>query len=266
MGSEDSTAPPTRMKFLILICLFQIILSAPSQDMDPQDNDTLEEFQEFFHEPEITDSEEKEKRAEALEENEELIKEQNEEYLAGNKTWYDKVNEFSDLPEDEFIKKKTGLVNPSGRKFATGLVHPTGPERVDEESERFFAAFRQGMKYNRQNIPASYSSVALGNVSPVKDQKDCGSCAAYATLALIETCFKRKTGVFSDFSEQQFVDCGYNRDTMNACDGAAPHAYAQWSEGKDFSTEGARSHAPFTGSLTHFAHPPVGQLKFMNMC
>ena len=28
----------------------------------------------------------------------------------------------------------------------------------------------------------------------------------------------------------------------------------------------ARSLAPFTGSLTHFAHSLVGQLKFLNMC
>ena len=27
-----------------------------------------------------------------------------------------------------------------------------------------------------------------------------------------------------------------------------------------------RSLAPFTGSLTHFAHSLVGQLKFLNMC
>ena len=49
-------------------------------------------------------------------------------------------------------------------------------------------------------------------------------------MALVETCFKRVTGVFGDYSEQQFVDCGYGQNGANGCDGAAPHAYVKWSK------------------------------------
>lgn len=40
-------------------------------------------------------------------------------------------------------------------------------------------------------------------------QKQCGSCVAFSNMALVETCFKKVTGVFGDYAEQQFVDCGY---------------------------------------------------------
>ena len=61
-------------------------------------------------------------------------------------------------------------------------------------------------------------------------QKQCGSCVAFSNMALVETCFKRVTGVFGDYSEQQFVDCGYGQNGANGCDGAAPHAYVKWSK------------------------------------
>ena len=81
---------------------------------------------------------------------------------------------------------------------------------MDEASERYFAAFRADMATARAGVPSSYSSVALGHVSPVKNQKQCGeqtesvfylsalpgSCVAFSNMALIETCFKRKTGAF----------------------------------------------------------------------
>lgn len=55
-----------------------------------------------------------------------------------------------------------------------------------------------------------------------------GSCVAFANMAAIETCFHKITGVFGDYSEQQMVDCGYDGDTANGCNGASPHAYIKW--------------------------------------
>ena len=51
---------------------------------------------------------------------------------------------------------------------------------------------------------------------------------AFANMAAIETCFHKITGVFGDYSEQQMVDCGYDGDTANGCNGASPHAYIKW--------------------------------------
>ena len=92
----------------------------------------------------------------------------------------------------------------------------------DERSERYFDKFR----FSRASVPSSYSSVDYGNVSPVKSQGQCGSCCAFATLAVVETCFKKLTGVFGDYSEQELLDCG--GQYANGCDGAGIYSYPQY--------------------------------------
>merc|ERR1711872_460958 len=61
----------------------------------------------------------------------------------------------------------------------------------------------------------------------------CGSCVAFATMNTVETCFKKLTGVFGDYAEQQFVDCAYGQNGANGCNGAYPHAYAKWAGDRD---------------------------------
>ena len=112
-----------------LISLLHLVsameIPAPNADeIDPLENIGEEEFEEDFGLPPVTDLEEKARREEALKENEELIKEENELYSEGNRTWFDGVNEFADLPADEFEAQKTGEVEPAG--FARGLIEPTG--------------------------------------------------------------------------------------------------------------------------------------------
>jgi hypothetical protein len=72
------------------------------------------------------------------------------------------------------------------------------------------------------------SSLNAGLVSPVKNQYDCGSCVAFASMAAVETCFKKRTGVFGDYAEQEFVDCAYGQYGANGCGGAPPNAYLTW--------------------------------------
>ena len=85
----------------VTLAFFFVFASALAAKIDLDGNDNLneEEFEDYFHLPEVTDLEEKLKREEALVKNENLIKETNEEYLNGEITWWDDVNEFSDLPE-----------------------------------------------------------------------------------------------------------------------------------------------------------------------
>ena len=188
------------------------------QDLDGEDNLDEDAFEEEFELPAVTDSNEKSKRVFTLEKAEESIKEQNELFLNEDSEWFSKLNEFSDLPEDEFIEEKTGLEN--GTIYARGLLTPeTIP--VDEESERFF----QEIDLSRNDIPSSYSSLDEELVSEVKNQLQCGSCVAFSTVAAIETCFKKLTGVFGDYSEQQLVDCGFGQFGGNGCDGALLSSY-----------------------------------------
>ena len=125
----------TKMKFLpaFLACLVSLALSAPSVDidLDPEDNDTLEQFEKKFHQPESTDPVEKAKREEALKKNEALVKKENKLYLEHKTKYHSAINENSDLTEDELKKEKTGAKIPETR-YGRGLIMPTG-EAVRKE-------------------------------------------------------------------------------------------------------------------------------------
>ena len=48
-------------------------------------------------------------------------------------------------------------------------------------------------------------------------------------MAAIETCFKKTAGGdFGDFSEQQLVDCGYQQNGANGCNGAPSYSYIKY--------------------------------------
>merc|ERR1712127_129006 len=225
------TAPlsSSKMKFLltVLSLLLSTTTSAPSADLDPEDNDTLDEFLEHFKQLSPTDQIEKKRREEALKENEDLVKEENKEYKEGKKTWFSALNEFSDLTKDQFEKEKTGLKRVNGTSFGRGLLRPEGGSKVDPASERYFASFRAAMAMNRDSVPTSYSSVDEGLATPVRSQQTCGSCVAFSNMAVIEICFAKTAGVLADYSEQQLLDCGYGQNDASGCDGAQLYSYAK---------------------------------------
>ena len=85
-----------------------------------------------------------------------------------------------------------------------------------------------------------------GLVTPVRDQMSCGSCAAFAATAAHETCMlkagARMNGL--DLSEQELIDCGFDGQSMNGCNGANSGSY-----GKFFATN-------LTGQSVHeIAYP-----------
>jgi len=106
-----------------------------------------------------------------------------------------------------------------------GLILTPEALTPDPRSETYFNSFL----YGRSSVPDSYSAVDEGLVSPVKNQQyPCGSCVAFALISSVETCFKKVTGVFGDYSEQQLMDCGYEGKEINACEGGNPRDYFNW--------------------------------------
>merc|ERR1719508_25372 len=116
--------------FLIVLCAGQ---HANPADLDPLDEINEDEFEEFFNVERPADPEEYEKRKEALKENEKEIHRVNEEFEAGDISWFDAVNEFSDLPGDEFVKQHTGAIAnfTEGRGLLNPLQADMTPEHMD---------------------------------------------------------------------------------------------------------------------------------------
>jgi hypothetical protein len=59
-----------------------------------------------------------------------------------------------------------------------------------------------------------------GNMNPVRDQGNCGSCWSFATIATVEGRWSvKRGGQLIQLSEQQLVDCSAQN---NACNGGWP--------------------------------------------
>jgi C1A family cysteine protease len=89
-------------------------------------------------------------------------------------------------------------------------------------------------------LPAAFSWLAQGKMTPCKNQGSCGSCWAFAACGSFEGVIKIRDGVTRDLSEQWFVNCetnGYN------CSGG-------WCPNKMFQTYGAvyEKDVPYKGA------------------
>jgi len=73
--------------------------------------------------------------------------------------------------------------------------------------ERVAGATTHSAPADMTSVPDSIDWTALGSVTPVKDQGQCGSCWSFSTTGAMEGAYKNKYGTLESFSEQNFVDC-----------------------------------------------------------
>jgi len=81
----------------------------------------------------------------------------------------------------------------------------------------------------RGTLPASVNWTAVGKVNPVKDQAQCGSCWAFATVLAVEGDYAVNKNTLLSLSEEQVVQCDYNNgDGNSGCDGGDQLTALKW--------------------------------------
>lgn len=104
------------------------------------------------------------------------------------------VTKFADWTEEEMIR----YVSRNLREMQFDGPRFEGSPRLDFER------------------PPEMDWTKQGKLTPVKDQGQCGSCWAFATVASVEAAYAIKTGNLTRLSEQEMIDC----DSQNSgCQG-----------------------------------------------
>ena len=127
--------------------------------------------------------------------------------------WKMKVNEYTDLTWNEFIKKRKGLTLQNNNRI---------------ENKYFI--------HNTRDIPKSLDWRDKNVLNQVKNQEQCGSCWAFSAIGAIESAIAIKTGNLYDLSEQQLVDCSSNYGN-GGCDGGLMDYAFQYAVDNKLCTE-----------------------------
>jgi len=169
------------MKAFLLLALIAVGFALPlDSDLEPQ-----WEAYKSFHTKKYTSSEEGLRRL-IWEENLKRVALHNLEASIGKHSYTLAMNEFADLSGEEFAKIVLGscvIPKRNSTGAATFLKSPfiEPPKSVD---------------WRDKNM-----------VTPIKDQKQCGSCWAFSTTGSLEGQHSKKVGKLVSLSEQQLVDC-----------------------------------------------------------
>jgi cathepsin L len=134
---------------------------------------------------------------------------------AGNESWTMGMNQFGDLSADEFKATVGGCLNaPREAKMpATHIIPSDANDSVDWRTK--------------------------GAVTPVKDQKQCGSCWAFSATGAIEGRNQIAKGTLISISEQQLVDCAGSTGNQGCNGGLMSSAFTYLIGNKGSNTEDA---------------------------
>jgi len=122
----------------------------------------------------------------------------------GQHTYTLAMNEFADLSGEEFVKIVLGSC--------------VIPKRNSTGSATF-------LKSPFVQIPASVDWRTKNMVTPVKNQKQCGSCWAFSTTGSLEGQHSKKLGKLVSLSEQNLVDCSGDYGNFGCNGGLMDNAF-----------------------------------------
>lgn len=171
----------------------------------------VESIRDVFHEWTLKhgktydSEEEKELRMRIFADNHVFVARHNAEYEKGEHTHFVGLNHLADLTEDEF-KQMLG--------YDRTLRAPRAP--VDAST----------WEYADVTPPETIDWVAEGAVTPVKNQKQCGSCWAFSTTGAVEGVNAIKTGKLISLSEEELISCSKNGNM--GCNGGLMDNGFEW--------------------------------------
>lgn len=155
-------------------------------------------------------------------------------------------NQFSGMDEYEFAEflHKGGLLTSS-----SSSLPEQGKRQAEAELRRFLRGSdlvngadegdlvdivldldQDEMWQSSTTLPLAIDWRALGAVTPVKDQGQCGSCWSFSTTGSLEGAYFVSTGVLQSFSEQELVSCDNfkNGGTNLGCNGGNVEPTLTW--------------------------------------
>ena len=195
--------------------------------------------------------EEKELRMRIFADNHAFVARHNAEYEKGEHTHFVGLNHLADLTKDEF-KRMLG--------YDRTLRAPRAP--VDAST----------WEYADVTPPETIDWVAEGAVTPVKNQKQCGSCWAFSTTGAVEGANFLKTGELVSLSEQQLVDCDHTCDPKHprncdyGCNGGLPLNAMRYVQKNGLDTETDYPYHAVDGKCASKKNgPPVASVSAFNL-
>ena len=116
------------------------------------------------------------------------------------------VNEFADLTQEEFASRMGLRTNPSLNHITSTAVFRNSTN-AGRRYVRDLNSFWVVQFDRKEAIPKQLDWRANGAVTKPKNQGVCGNCWAHATAGAIEGVNALRTGVLTEVSVQQLVDC-----------------------------------------------------------
>lgn len=124
---------------------------------------------------------------------------------------------FADITNEEF--KKMHIMNPQLFKINTKQMRFLSEDYVDFDSYQDDDE-KESTSDKRQDDKKPIHIDHKEIMSPIRDQRMCGSCWAFSTAATIEAAYNAKSSTIDHvFSTQQLVDCD---DKDQGCEGGYP--------------------------------------------
>ena len=178
-----------------------------------------EEWENFkiYHKKFYSSSVEEFKRFNIWKSNLDFINQHNKQADNGVHSFWLKMNQFGDLTSSEF----GAIYNGFNQSLSQSLLR----------NKRVFN-FNPNLK-----VPESVDWRTEGYVTPVKDQRQCGSCWAFSATGALEGQHFRATGELVSLSEQNLVDCSRKYGNQGCNGGLMDQAFAYIKDNKGIDTE-----------------------------